>query len=211
MSTSVDYNMKSCSIKEVVDRSSFCYVLCHTRRFKQVKVTKTASISASSLPNLKLFRDFLQSVFYVGKGTGRRRKSHLEGTKYLQMKSIGVKTSEKENRIREIWSANKGVMVIQGFHSQNDHKAHNKESAMISTIGKENLTNVRNAPQYGIIRNWEQAKIKNYGMWILYKLFCNFLEQPVKPLMEKMLRNVGKKKALKKSCNNYCKIPCKIK
>lgn len=77
------------------------------------------------------------NIFYIGKGRGNRINHHLLGAL-----DENTKESEKINKIREIQNAGLEVKLDIIRHGLNEKEAFEVESAIIDTIGMDNLTNI---------------------------------------------------------------------
>ena len=71
-----------------------------------------------------LFQRFLDSIFYIGKESNRRPYEHFAETEQDRQ-------SAKHDRIRSIWSKDKGVILLQSFRKAYSHAAYARESIMI--------------------------------------------------------------------------------
>lgn len=203
---------KSNTLRKDVGRKSFCYILCNSTNIKKPKLIKTINSSETATAHVEDFKVFLDSIFYVGKGTGGRSHSHLEECSKLLLDAIDCEmdhTTDKIHKILSLWHSDSTILVLQAYHCSNIYEAHNRESAMIATLGINNLTNVRNAPRYGDIVNWENAKIKNYGLCILYQFFLDYRSCPIKPIREIDVQRIKQKKMMPrnpscKKCSYHC-------
>ena len=104
------------------------------------------------------------STFYVGKGTGKRVKSHVRFVKRGK-----VDNAEKCKRIREIHEAGFVVeeRIVETFAT--DDQAFTRERELISSIS--GLTNITSGQTPEIERTREQAKnalgrLKSFEGWL---------------------------------------------
>ena len=79
-------------------------------------------------------RDENNTVFYVGKGSGKRMYQHRYKAK------SGEKT-HRANKIRKIWFRGFDFSAVIVFKSECEQTAFAKEKHLISKYGQENLTN----------------------------------------------------------------------
>lgn len=130
------------------------------------------------------FEEFLNSIFYIGKGQGKRPLMHLyeaalEDQRRRRFKSSGdgreKKSNAKVNRILEIWDNGFGVISIPVFHHITTNEALACESFMIEAIKLQNLTNVQTGHKKGRLLNMTNREKKYLGSFLLYKAFMAYL------------------------------------
>ena len=112
------------------------------------------------------WKDYLASVVYTGKGSGSRPLHHL-------VEAVRENKTEKSKKIREIWAAGSGVVVLQVFHHALPVEALTREAAMIEAamIECQNLTNVYAGTYYGSASFWSMERKLELGTFLLYKTF----------------------------------------
>ena len=81
---------------------------------------------------------FLQSIFYIGKGTRSRPFSHLYDAikKYNKNKNCSKTLNEKTSKIHSIWREGLGVVCLQVFNNAIGVEALTREATMIQALGK---------------------------------------------------------------------------
>ena len=129
-------------------------------------------------PDQKLWRTFVNSVFYVGKGSRSRPFQHLyEAIKTFRKASTTKKLSDKIKRIHKIWDSGGGVVVVQVFQNTIAVEAFTREAAMIQAIGCDNLTNLKPGDFYGVASGWAEDKRVKLGTFLVFKAFKIFLQE----------------------------------
>ena len=103
-------------------------------------------------------------IDYLGKGINTRMISHLLTEKNS---NIMIKT-DKNAKIREIWNKGEGISIIRLCGDINHFEALSREYALIKAIGLQNLTNQVNGTRYGIMHDWNNELIINFGNMLLY-------------------------------------------
>ena len=128
---------------------------------------------------------FINSVFYIGKGSRSRPFQHLyEAIKTFRKASSIKKLSEKISRIHKIWESGGGVVVVQVFQNTIAVEAFTREAAMIEAMGCDNLTNLKPGDLYGAARGWGKVRRLELGTFLVYKAFKIFLhdgERQIRP------------------------------
>ena len=126
----------------------------------------------------ELWRTFVNSVFYVGKGSRSRPFQHLyEAIKTFRKTSNIKKLSDKIKRIHRIWDSGGGVVVVQVFQNTIAVEAFTREALMIQALGCDNLTNLKAGDFYGAASGWEEDKRTELGTFLVYKAFKIFLQE----------------------------------
>lgn len=165
-------------------KKSFVYILIDP------KISENLPGNAKNLEPLEAWKRFIQSIFYVGKGTSSRPYSHLyDAIKMYQQQSGSselisdspwskkVKETEKLKRINSIWKADKGVICLNVFHNIMGVEAFSREACIIEAIGLENLTNLKRGEYHGLPKTWPMREKKQLGAVLLYKSFKIYLSE----------------------------------
>ena len=156
--------------REKACKASFNYLLLDPN------ITRNLPLRVFSVSDQTLWRSFVKAVFYVGKGSRSRPFQHLyEAVK--EPKSKSKKISAKISRIRSIWEAGGGVIVVQVFHNTLAVEAFTREAAIIDAIGCDNLTNLKGGDYYGRTAVWSEEKKLRLGTFLLFKAFKIFLQE----------------------------------
>ena len=154
--------------REKACKASFNYLLLDPN------ITRNLPLRVFSVSDQTLWRSFVKAVFYVGKGSRSRPFQHLyEAVKETKSKKISAKIL----RIRSIWEAGGGVVVVQVFHNTLAVEAFTREAAIIDAIGCINLTNVKGGDYYGRTAGWSEEKKLRLGTFLLFKAFKIFLQE----------------------------------
>lgn len=174
-------------IKNIRDdgfKKSFVYILIDPI------ISENLPGSAKNLEPLEAWKRFIQSIFYIGKGTSSRPYSHLYDAIKMYQQRVGfsesgvdspwtkkVKETEKLKRINDIWKADKGVICLNVFHNLMGVEAYSREACIIEAIGLENLTNLKRGEYHGLPKTWPMRDKKQLGTVLLYKSFKIFLSE----------------------------------
>jgi hypothetical protein len=149
------------------------------------KIIKKANFSGSHLKSNVItkpekFETFLTSIFYIGKGCGKRPIQHLVEakenygtgrTKPSDKKVCG----EKVEKILNIWKSGLGVIVVGVFHYSSEREANVNEASMIDAVGLTELSNIKRGSYAGTLASsWSQKSKNQFGSFLLYKSFCAF-------------------------------------
>ena len=153
--------------RDTVCKSSFNYLLLDPRK------SQNLPFKVFSWSDQDLWRTFVDSVFYIGKGTRSRPFQHL----YEALKDKKAKKSAKCSRIEEIWTAGYGVVSLQVFNNCIGVEGFTREAAMIDAVGLENLTNIKTGDYYGPAACWDEEKQRQLGTFLLYRSFKIFLQE----------------------------------
>ena len=154
--------------RESVCKSSFNYLLLDPRK------SQNLPYKVFSWGDQDLWKTFIDSIFYIGKGSRSRPFQHL----YDACKTkISKKKSEKVNRILEIWQDGFGVVSLQVFNNSIAVEGYTREAAMIDALGPENLSNLKPGDYYGPAGGWTQDKKLRLGTFLLYRAFKIFLQE----------------------------------
>ncbi|VDK85741.1 unnamed protein product [Litomosoides sigmodontis] len=142
--------------------TSFCYVLIDP--------------SIISLPSKSCtMQQFVDSIFYIGKGIRSRPFRHLVDA--VRAKSFGDSVLSKSKKLQKIiglWNAGYGVVSLHVFQNTIPTEAFTREAAMIDAIGIRNLTNVRRGDYYGPAKNWTTKEKTIYGSYLLSNALAVF-------------------------------------
>lgn len=159
--------------REGLNKSSFTYLLLDPR------VTNNLPHRAETLPFEEVWKIFLSSVFYVGKGKRSRPYAHLyDAVRYWNDDAPQVKCpSKKIERILDIWGSGSGVICLHVFLNTIPAEAYTREAAMIGALDINNLSNVRTGDFYGKCATWNQKQKRKLGVYLLYKALQIFLNE----------------------------------
>jgi len=158
--------------RESACKSSFNYLLLDPA------ISANLPMKVFQESDQKLWRTFVNSVFYVGKGSRSRPFQHLyEAIKTFRKASTIKKLSDKIQRIHRIWDSGGGVVVVQVFQNTIAVEAFTREAAMIQAIGCDNLTNLKPGDFYGVASGWPEDKRTTLGTFLVYKAFKIFLQE----------------------------------
>ncbi|KAH7720248.1 hypothetical protein AAVH_12345 [Aphelenchoides avenae] len=166
-------------------------------------------VDASKLPTSErgfrdtTFRQFLDAVFYIGKGIGSRGMDHLtDAILYrlsrdpeerqrlcpaLNTERFGsivryLKNPRKLAHILEIWSKDAGVIVFDGvLRGLCNHESCSFEASMLLAFGRDNLLNEKNASWKPPTDQWTAVQRAMLGVHVLvraYEAFRRFVTQP---------------------------------
>uniref|UniRef100_A0A8R1Y4E4 ANK_REP_REGION domain-containing protein n=1 Tax=Onchocerca volvulus TaxID=6282 RepID=A0A8R1Y4E4_ONCVO len=142
--------------------TSFCYILIDP--------------SFINLPsNTCTMQQFVDSIFYIGKGKRSRPFQHLVDA--VRAKDFGnsvLSKSKKLQRIVDLWNGGRGVVSLHVFQNIIPTEAFTREAAMIDAIGLQNLTNVKRGDYYGLAKNWTTKEKTVYGSHLLFNALSIF-------------------------------------
>ncbi|CAB3370354.1 Hypothetical predicted protein [Cloeon dipterum] len=119
---------------------------------------------------------FVSSIFYVGKGQNMRPYEHLHiaydilmTAKYV--KSRISKAGKNIQRILQIWSENKGVIVLKAFQLMISAEAHTREAVIIETLqGLPSLCNKNCGTYYDEnVKEFDDDQKSSFGKYLLLK------------------------------------------
>eukprot|EP00794_Sanderia_malayensis_P010155 gene10155-11192_t len=168
--------------REGTQKTSFNYVLLDPR------VTVNLRGRSQYLTDAEIFRCFVRSVFYVGKGKESRPYGHLhEAIKMKKLNEQGTKISDKLKMILNIWQSGFGVVSLHLFHSIIPVEAYTREACMIDVLGLTRLTNLKKGEYYGSASSWNSKKKRQLGVHLLKKALKIFLVEGEKQIREKDL------------------------
>lgn len=166
-------------------KKSFIYMLIDPR------ISQNLPGVASDMQPHEIWRQFLASVFYVGKGKSSRPYAHLyEAMEMSRLQADHpvpkkIKDRAKVERILDIWRCESGVVCLQVFHNTIPAEAFTREGAMIEALGVRSLTNIKSGEFYGVVQGWPQKKKKQLGIYLLFKALRMFLlegESQISPM-----------------------------
>jgi len=167
-------------------KTSFNYLLIDPRVVRDQQVWQT-------LTDQELWRIFISSVFYIGKGTRSRPLKHLyEAKEAFKKAEVKGKVDEKINTVHGIWEAGKGVINLQVFQNTIGVEGFTREAAMIKAMGCNNLSNAKPGSWYGPAADWNEDQQTRLGTFLLHRTFKIFLEEGA---WERQIRHVDLKRA----------------
>lgn len=157
--------------REGTNKSSFTYLLLDPR------ITNNLPYRAEKLQFNEIWKTFLASIFYVGKGKRSRPYSHLnDAVKYWQNDSKAT-CNKKIERILDIWKGKFGVICLHVYQNTIPVEAYTREAAIISALDINNLSNIRKGDFYGMSATWNPNQKKKLGVYLLYKALQIFLHE----------------------------------
>lgn len=153
--------------REGTRKSSFNYLLLDPR------ITLNLPERQKDLNDMDVWKTFIMSIFYIGKGKKVRPYDHLyEAIKYRsQHKTI----DKKIEHILDIWKNKMGVVCLHVFHNSIPVESFTREAAMISAIKLRNLKNIKNGEFYGPAVSWTDDEKNLYGTYLLHKCMNIYL------------------------------------
>lgn len=169
-------------------KTSFVYLLIDPR------VSDNLPGQNKFMRTTDVWRQFLTSIFYVGKGKSSRPYSHLynamklynqDNNNDVQQNTVkNLSESKKIERIINIWESKKGVVCLHVFHNIIPADAYTREAAIIDSLGLQNLTNLKRGDYYGAPQSWTMRTRKHLGVCLLYRAMQIYLaegESQLKP------------------------------
>lgn len=160
--------------REGINKSSFTYLLLDPR------ITKNLPNRAENLEFNEVWKSFLASIFYVGKGKRSRPYSHLyDAVRYWRTsnKPDAKTCSKKIQRILDIWNEKCGVICLHIYQNTIPVEAYTREAAIISALDISNLSNVKVGDFYGVCATWNLKQKKKLGVYLLHKALQIFLNE----------------------------------
>ncbi|VVC33003.1 Hypothetical protein CINCED_3A012722 [Cinara cedri] len=159
---------------------SFTYLLLDPR------ITRNLPARADQINNpIVIWRAFISSIFYVGKGTNFRPKDHMNEAFKSWIEKVDKGISPKSEYILSLWKENLGVVCVQAFHHLVLKEAHIREAAMIDALGLNKLTNEKRGTYYDNTTQWRNTKRCELGCYLLYRAMLVFLadgERQLQPI-----------------------------
>ena len=138
------------------------------------------------------FKDFLEMIFYIGRGEGGRCLDHIKEVIELQStKKDGVSQKKKteERKIKRIeLSLNNpsGVIIVGGFKQSTEYQAECREGSMIAAISLFNLCNIRRSWVNRSLNNDEiyvtDRKMQQLGAYLLFDMYLIFMKRDEKKI-----------------------------
>uniref|UniRef100_A0A182REC8 ANK_REP_REGION domain-containing protein n=1 Tax=Anopheles funestus TaxID=62324 RepID=A0A182REC8_ANOFN len=158
-------------------KKSFIYLLLDPRISNNLPAQQTL------LEPLELWKRFLSSVFYVGKGKSSRPYCHLYDAMKLYHHKKCRSADDCDRNVGDLMVAaetvvfrcseeecvNKGVVCLHIFHNIMPAEAYTREAAIIDAFGLHNLTNLKRGDYYSTCLSWPMKKRKQLGILLLYK------------------------------------------
>ncbi|KAK5648343.1 hypothetical protein RI129_003235 [Pyrocoelia pectoralis] len=164
--------------REGVNKSSFSYLLLDPR------LTKNLPNRAEQISPAEVWKTFLNSIFYVGKGKRARPYAHLYDAVKLWNTGVLIDSNKKLQHILDIWKDDYGVICLHVFQNVIPVEAYTREAAMITALKLENLKNNKLGQFYGTPLTWSSQQQNMLGVSLLYKsmiIFLNEGERQLKP------------------------------
>ncbi|VEN39981.1 unnamed protein product [Callosobruchus maculatus] len=157
--------------REGVNKTSFTYLLLDPR------ISDNLPCRSDLLDPKDVWKRFLDSVFYVGKGKRSRPYSHLYEAVGLWRQGKPDAGSKKLKTILDIWRDGLGVVCLHIFQNTIPVEAYTREAAMISALKLDNLTNMKAGEFYGTASTWTQKQKRLLGVFLLHKAKDIFLSE----------------------------------
>jgi hypothetical protein len=157
--------------REGIIKSSFTYLLLDPR------VSQNLPCKAETMQPSDVWRSFLDSIFYVGKGKRSRPYSHLYEAATLYNAGQTKSDNDKVQTILNIWNDKCGVICLHIFQNVIPVEAYTREAAMIEVIGLKNLKNIKPGNYYGSVTTWSLKEKKLLGVYLLYRAMLIFLSE----------------------------------
>ncbi|XP_058804652.1 uncharacterized protein LOC131671883 [Phymastichus coffea] len=151
--------------REGTTKCSFNYLLLDPR------ITEDLPRRANTLSMSNKWKTFLSAIFYVGKGKQSRPYAHLYDAFKIWVSKNQHDTSEKIQRILDIWNDGRGVVVLHVFHNTIPAEAYTREAAMIEALGTKKLGNCKCGDYYGVVATWRLKEKCELGRYLLFKAF----------------------------------------
>uniref|UniRef100_A0A8D8YR47 Ankyrin repeat and LEM domain-containing protein 1 n=1 Tax=Cacopsylla melanoneura TaxID=428564 RepID=A0A8D8YR47_9HEMI len=156
---------------------------CFTYLLLNSQVTQGLPKRQHVMDPCALFRTFLDAVFYVGKGTNARPYAHLHEAKVCLEKNLRPK-NEKTRKILSLWNDNCGVICLSAFRNVSSEEALGRESAMISALRLDNLTNeIAGASTTRGGLKWGEKQRAQLGSSLLFRALRIHLSEGERPLL----------------------------
>ncbi|XP_035666475.1 uncharacterized protein LOC118409514 [Branchiostoma floridae] len=151
-------------------KSSFNYLLLDPR------VTKNLPARGRYMTDTEIFKTFVSSIFYIGKGKRARPYAHF-GEAIQQMEKPKHNPSDKVKHILDIWASGLGVVSLHCYQSVIPVEAYTREACMVEAFGLSRLTNKKKGDYYGVAATWRARKKRLMGVYLLKKAMQIFLSE----------------------------------
>ncbi|CAI2313886.1 unnamed protein product [Caenorhabditis sp. 36 PRJEB53466] len=152
--------------------NAFCYLLMDPR------------ILGSDVENLTL-TNFVQSIFYVGKGSKNRPLAHfIDARNERRENSSKLKNSEKLKTIDELWSLGHGIPRHEIAHGVSDEEAYVREASLIEALKLANLSNKKSGEFHGSAKNWDSIMKAEYGTYLLDRALATLRLEGIRLITE---------------------------
>ncbi|CAH1254153.1 ANKLE1 [Branchiostoma lanceolatum] len=151
-------------------KSSFNYLLLDPR------VTKNLPARGRYMTDMEIFKIFISSIFYIGKGKRARPYAHF-GEAIQQMEKPKHNPSAKVKHILDIWASGLGVVSLHCYQSVIPVEAYTREACMVEAFGLSRLTNKKKGDYYGVAATWRARKKRLMGVYLLKKAMQIFLSE----------------------------------
>lgn len=178
-------------------KTSFIYLLIDPR------ISNNLS-NHRNMNKCDVWKQFISSIFYVGKGKRSRPYSHLYDAiklyslensalaERLNIRRNQIASKEKQNtfpdskklnRIIEIWKSQMGIVCLHMFNNIMPCEAYTREASIIEAIGIESLTNLKKGQYYGVAKNFSMRQKRQMGIGLLNRACSIYLAEGESQLM----------------------------
>lgn len=130
----------------------------------------------------ELFKTFIEGIFYVGKGEGKRPLRHLyeaallhQGPNRRRSTMERRRLNRKIQQILDIWHNGNGVVSLHCFLSISSDEALAREFLMIEALKIENLTNIQLGQNRIRLLQFNDNERRLLGSYFLYQAYRIFI------------------------------------
>lgn len=133
---------------------------------------------------LRNYREFIASIFYVGKGQNTRMTDHCKeaARKIFGLRETTIKQSKptrKHQTIAELWNEGRGPIIFCCIKGKTEAETLNREASMIDAIGLKNLTNKIRGQYKGMLESIASRvdgleECEKLGLLLLHDAFETF-------------------------------------
>ena len=172
---------------EDVIRNEFCVGQVITREKNEVSSFCYLLIDPSKVENQFncSFKEFLEAVFYIGKGKRSRPLQHLIDAAKIKKTNFSKKNASKKiKKICTLWEKGHGIISLSIFQNIHPMEAYIREAAMIDSFGLGNLTNLKSGEYSGNSKCWTLKERTEFGVFCLHSAWKIFLNERCRPVFE---------------------------